>query len=155
MDVYQKAQDLLGRRPHFTAELRRKLQQRGYAAADIAMALDRLTDLGYLDDLTCARRLAEELFRRRGYGRRVISGRLRQRGVDAAMAAVVVEELFAALEPGELDDVFLRLWSRRRSRPPAAFCRYLYQRGFLTGEIEEFRRRRGRELGLDGGDCPE
>ncbi len=150
MDAYRKAQDLLSRRAHFTVELRRKLEQRGYDAESIAKALDRLTDLGYLDDSACARRLAGELFHRRGYGRRVVSGRLRRKGVDPALAAAVVDEVFAALDPGELDAVLLRLWNRKR-QGREDFYQYLYRRGFLAGEIEGFFQRWDREPGREEG----
>lgn len=70
---------LLGRRAHSQQELRRKLARRGYSEADVATALSRLAELGYLDD----RSFAEGHVRRRStaLGPRALSAELAARGV--------------------------------------------------------------------------
>ena len=75
---------LIGRRAHSRVELRRKLGRRGYTEVETEAALNRLVELGYLDD----RAFAEGLVRRRGAirGPLALSAELAARGVDRALA---------------------------------------------------------------------
>lgn len=75
---------LLGRRAHSQAELGRKLGRRGYAQIEVRSAVDRLVELGYLDD----RSFAEGHVRRRkaGLGPLALSAELSARGVDRQVA---------------------------------------------------------------------
>lgn len=134
MDAYRKAQDLLARRPHFVAELRKKLQTRGFPAEDVEASLGRLMELGYLDDLAHGRQLAREYLWRRGYGRLMIIQRLRRKGVEPSLARRITDELFAAVAPVELEELFSRLVPKAGRDLYA----YLYRRGFLPEEIEPF-----------------
>ncbi|MBP1644059.1 MAG: recX, partial [Acidobacteria bacterium] len=86
-----KALQLVARRPHFRAELRRKLVARGFDEDEVAAALGRLTELGYLDDAELAAREGERLRERRGLGRAGIAAELARKGagpaeVDGALA---------------------------------------------------------------------
>jgi regulatory protein len=65
-------------------ELSRKLGRRGYPEIDVRSALDRLLELGYLDD----RAFAEGHVRRRkaGLGPLALSAELSARGVDRQVA---------------------------------------------------------------------
>ena len=76
---------LLGRRAHSRLELSRKLGRRGYPETEVRTALNRLTELGYLDD----RAFAEGHVRRRkgGLGPLALSAELFARGVDRGVAA--------------------------------------------------------------------
>jgi SOS response regulatory protein OraA/RecX len=136
-----KALDLLARRPHFVAELRRKLTERNLPTVDIDTAIDRLLELGYLDDRTLGRRLAHRYLWEKGYGRRLIIHKLRQQGAGADLARSLVTELFAGLDAADLEPVFARLAVRCRGDLYAALAR----RGFLTGEFADFVRRRRRD----------
>jgi len=75
---------LLGRRAYSRAELNRKLGRRGYTEIEVSSAMDRLGELGYLDD----RAFAEGHVRRRqaGLGPRALSAELFARGVDRQVA---------------------------------------------------------------------
>lgn len=85
---------LLARAPRTAAEIDAALTRRRFAAAAIADALLALRDLRYIDDEALARRRAEELLLRRGYGRLRVTHELTRRGiadsvVDAAIATVL------------------------------------------------------------------
>lgn len=121
---------LLARREHSTLELRRKLEQRGFAAALIIPALDRLQGEGYLSD----DRFASSLARHRanqGYGELRIRAELAQHGVEdsAAMQAL------AELDVGWVERA-LRQARRHFPAPPKTpadigrMLRHLTQRGF-------------------------
>src|SRR5689334_14470071 len=78
-----RALGLLSRREHSTRELKQKLAQRGYDAADRDDAVESLTRSDYQSD----ERFAEVLIRRRaeaGYGPRYIEAELRSHGIASA-----------------------------------------------------------------------
>ncbi|MBN2232459.1 MAG: regulatory protein RecX [Deltaproteobacteria bacterium] len=139
--TFDKALDFLARRPHFEAELRRKLADRDFAAADIEVAIARLCELGYLDDAAWGRRLAHRYLWEKGYGRRLIGHKLRQAGAGAELSRALAAELFADLDGADLEPVFERLAARCRGDLYAALVR----RGFLPEEFADFVRRRRQE----------
>jgi regulatory protein len=90
---------VLALREHSEAELRRKLTDKGYEAAEIDACVLRLKELRYLDDARFARVFASSWLRNgRGYGAR-LKMELARRGVAAETAAQALEEL--AEEYGE------------------------------------------------------
>ena len=71
----------LATRPRTRWEVERRLRRAGTPDAEIGAALDRLAELGYLDDAAFARWWAEQRDRHSPRGRRMIEAELRQRGV--------------------------------------------------------------------------
>ena len=55
--AYERALTMLAARGYATAELRRRLVRRGFAATDIEAVVGRLTAAGLLDDAAYARHL--------------------------------------------------------------------------------------------------
>ena len=90
VDALDRALRLLGSRPHATAELRRKLRQRGYESAEIEAALARLQELGYLDDAAFARSLIG--WRSGTRGHRAIASELAARGISRSEAQAALAE---------------------------------------------------------------
>jgi regulatory protein len=72
---------LLTRRDHTRWELTGKLRHKGFGVRDVARAIDRLEELGYLDDAKTARIMADHLLRK-GYGILRIRYSLGQKGLD-------------------------------------------------------------------------
>ena len=91
-------------RPRSVAEVRRRLRSAGYAAALVEGAVERLVELGFLDDAAFARAWVESRDRARPRGERALRVELRQKGVGR-------EETDEAL--GERRDEAGR-WRRRR-----------------------------------------
>lgn len=137
MTCYEKAVQLLGVRPHFRAELERKLAARGFPPAEIAAALDRLQSQGYLDDRRSAADFVTARLGRGGLGRRRLAAELARRGVGSEVAA----ETLAALLPD--DDLpaareAARRWSTgsaRKGAAAAALARHLERKGFSRRAI--------------------
>jgi regulatory protein len=136
-DAYARALRLLGQRAHLRAELRRKLLQRGYDAADVEAALDRCAEQGYLDDEATAAALAREGQSRRGWGSAKVKAELVRRGASA-------EAIGAALATSSDEEETARAravaaqWLRRSSkggdwRPSLA--RHLDRKGFSRRAI--------------------
>lgn len=71
----------LGTRPRTRWEVERRLRRAGTDEATLTSTLDRLTELGYLDDAAFARWWGEQRDRHRPRGRRLLEAELRQRGV--------------------------------------------------------------------------
>jgi regulatory protein len=93
--AYDTALKLLARRDHFRAELREKLCRKDFERAEIETALERLDELGLLDDEALAVRFVEFRSVDRGWGPRRLVAELRRRGVDAGLAdrvAVIDDE---------------------------------------------------------------
>jgi regulatory protein len=129
--------NLLSRRAHSQAEIRRKLGRRGYGEEEVESTVTRLVELGYLDD----RAFAEGHVRRRssGLGRLAISAELAARGVDRAVADEALGRLDADAQLASATRLAERLFGRK------AFPGYremlnsvgpkLMRRGFSPGVV--------------------
>ena len=82
----------LATRPRTRWEVERRLRRAGTAEPEIAAALDRLAELGYLDDAAFARWWGEQRDRHSPRGRRMIEMELRQRGVPREVIEAYREE---------------------------------------------------------------
>jgi len=102
---------LLGRRAHSQAELGRKLGRRGYAQVEVRSAVDRLAELGYLDD----RSFAEGHVRRRqaGLGPLALSAELSARGVDRQVAERALAGFDAEAQLASATRLAERLYARK------------------------------------------
>lgn len=78
-------------RQHSVAELRLKLARRGYTVDQVNQAVQRLDELGYLDDRAYARSLLGR--RAASRGRQAIAAELAHKGIDRAVAGEVLAEL--------------------------------------------------------------
>jgi len=132
--AFDRAVRLLTLRPHFRAELERKLRQKGHDPDEIEEAIARLERTGALDDEALARREVERLGDGRGYGRARILAALGRKGAprDAVEAALDAgdddSELERALEAG-------RRWAARNRPDRSKLARHLERRGFAGGVI--------------------
>ena len=82
--VREAALKLLERARRTRRDLGRRLKDKGYAAATIAEALDRLVAVGLIDDVEYARAFLASRWSRRSAGWRRLEQELRRRGVVSA-----------------------------------------------------------------------
>jgi regulatory protein len=82
----------LGTRPRTRWEVDRRLRRAGVDVGEIEAVLDRLTQLGYLDDASFARWWGEQRDRHGPRGRRMIEAELRQHGVPREVVEAYREE---------------------------------------------------------------
>jgi regulatory protein len=94
---------LLERTRRTRSDLAKRLRDRGYAAATIEQALDRLAGVGLVDDLEYACALLRGRGARRPAGRRRLEQELRARGVGAEDIARAFARLSG--EGASLDEV--------------------------------------------------
>jgi len=90
--AHEKALYLLEHRAHSKKELADKIARAEFDRDAANAAVDRMEELGLIDDEDYARRLAQELFMRKKYGVRRVKQELRQKGIDDAIISVVLEE---------------------------------------------------------------
>jgi regulatory protein len=98
-------------RAHSRAEMKRKLDRRGYLPDEIESALVRLEELGYLNDLA----FAEGLVRHRSTSRgpRALSAELAQRGVGRAQADQALASYNDALQLASAMRIIERTYGKR------------------------------------------
>lgn len=130
----------LGPRPRSILELRRHLTKKGYDEKAVAVALDRLRELGYADDATFARYWLEQRRRFRPKGDLALRSELRAKGIDSAL----VDEVLAAERGSESAAAQAALATRLPrwdALPPAErkakAHAFLLQRGFSYETVEE------------------
>lgn len=131
---YRKAVDLLARRPHFRAELERKLRDRSFAPDTIEGAIERLLAQGYLDDDGLAREFVQQRLRRAPEGPRKLRARLLRRGVESSIIDATLQETFVDGDLNLARDAADR-WRRRHSPDSAALARHLDRKGFSKATI--------------------
>jgi regulatory protein len=150
LDCHERALRLLAVRPRTRRELDSRLRHAGFDDAEVSSELDRLEEVGLLDDGAFARELADHHLKVRGSGRRAVAGALASKGVsretiDATLAGLEGDETMRALEVAT--DRARRLTSLR---PEVAYQRlvsFLARRGYDAGTSREAARA---ALGLDG-----
>jgi regulatory protein len=98
--AYQKALHFISYRPRATAEVQKKLVEKGFSEAVIVETLDRLQRNGLLDDAQFAQAWVENRTTFRPRSRRVLAFELRQKGIvdetiDQALGEAIDEESLA------------------------------------------------------------
>jgi regulatory protein len=94
---------LLSFRPRSRRELETRLKKNGYGSEAIAAAIERMVELGYIDDVDFASYWVENRQQHRPRGRRLLASELRSKGVppdivDQAIEEAEIDEYAQALE---------------------------------------------------------
>jgi regulatory protein len=140
--TFDRALDLLAFRARATKELRTALLRKGEEARNVEHALERLTEMGFLDDADYARQYAHTKIVGPGFSRRRLQAELAKRGVarDVADSAIA-----AALAEDDVDgDAILERVATRKLRSLAAhdpptrrrrLYEFLARRGYDSDDI--------------------
>jgi regulatory protein len=142
LDCHERALRLLAVRPRSRRELGSRLRQAGFETGEISSELDRLEEVGLIDDGAFARELADHHLKVRGSGRRAVVGALASKGVSRE----TIEETLAGLEGDERDRA-RRLTSLRPEVAYGRLVSFLARRGYDGGTSREAARV---ALDLDG-----
>jgi soluble lytic murein transglycosylase-like protein len=129
----------LGRRPYAAAELQALLVRKGNPGAEVAAALDRLTQGGYLDDRAFAEQFARSRAQHRRWGPRRIASDLRARGVAEPTIAAALGRSCEQLEPGRLlrELIAARGGIPADPRGYARLWRLALRRGFDSEQVRQ------------------
>jgi len=137
----QKAYRLLSLRPHSEKELGKKLREKGFPAAVIKEALEKLHDLKYLNDASFADSWARNLAANKLWGNRKIIASLREKGIAIRLIDDAVAS--ARQELSEEEAIAILIKKRTAKKKPAVFdvkekqriFQSLMGRGFPPGLI--------------------
>lgn len=88
----QKAYRFLSLRPRSEREIEKKLREKGFSAAVVNEALEKLRELNYLDDASFAVQWARNLAVNKLWGDKKIFVNLREKGVEAELISAAVEK---------------------------------------------------------------
>lgn len=142
--AYTCALNMLARRSRSEAELWQKLADKGFSREEVARTIDRLRELGYLDDRRLALQLAETLMR----NRRMVGSRLRLELrkrripdclVNEACAAAAAESDMATLVQEIVGSRYPRFdFATAPDREKRRVVGFLQRRGFPLAAIMEF-----------------
>jgi len=148
-DIHERALGLLAVRQRSRRELERRLVQSGFEAEAVGAELERLQQVGLIDDEAFARAVVESRVGRRGESRRAVAGRLALAGVDRTLAGEVLDE--TGIDEQAVADQLAVTRSSRLSgvEPQVAFQRlagFLARRGYAP---EVARRAARRALALE------
>jgi regulatory protein len=90
------------------AELAAELERREFTDEVVTLVLDRLVEVGLLDDAAFAEQWVDSRHRHRGLGRRALSQELRRKGVDTETAGEAVAGLDADAERAKAGELVRR-----------------------------------------------
>jgi regulatory protein len=142
--LYDYAVAALSRRALTALELRLKLARRAAEERHVDETLDRLREIGYLDDRRTAESHAHAKRELEGLGPRRVLSELRRRGVDAQTAERTVDEAYREVD--ELDQIrqYLERKLGRRlegkledPREVLRLTQRLMRAGFSAGRVRE------------------
>ncbi len=91
-DVLDAAARFLEARPRSISEVRRRLGTAGYRSDLVESAIERMVELGYLDDTAFARTWLESRDRAHPRGERALRQELRLKGIEREIVAGVLDE---------------------------------------------------------------
>lgn len=156
--AYRAATQRLNRRQLSITQLSQKLRQLGHAAIVIDRVIDRLGELGLLDDHALGQTIIQSIMSRKPSGPRFLRAKLRQRGLGADLVDRLIQETQADSQtavdqaiilarrklktmPANLDSIVRRrrLWGllARRGFDPDAIEQALLQLLRLTDSDED------------------
>jgi regulatory protein len=148
-DVLAAAARFLETRPRSSDEVRRRLRDAGYRADLVEGTLDRLTELGYLDDAAFARAWVESRDRARP---RALRYELRRMGIAAADAEAALAAREARASGADPDDPRLVPGAGERAASEAsddaAAARLLARKGAGLLREADLRKRRAKAYAL-------
>lgn len=144
--VLEAAARFLEARSRSVAEVRRRLAGAGYRADLVEGAIERLGELGMLDDEQFARSWVESRDRARPRGERAIREELRQKGIDRTTADLVIDERRAGA--AGVEDPARGPTDEARSADQAAADRLLAKHARALARVADPRQRRQRAYAL-------
>ena len=92
-NAYRAAINILTKRAKSSVELGRKLKEYGHEQAAIEWATARLIELQVLNDEAYARVVVRNQLARKPAGRRLLTGKLREKGIESEIINRVLDEL--------------------------------------------------------------
>lgn len=105
--LFEYAVKCLGVRAYSTGDLKTKLRMRAAHPPDVDATIDRLQDIGYLNDRRFAENFAAARVQNDGFGRMRVLSDLRARRVQGPLAEQAVEQALEGRSEAELIDSYI------------------------------------------------
>ena len=102
--AFNSAMFSLDMRDHSEKEIRQKLSRK-YDAHSVDTAVEKLVDLGLVNDRRYAELLTRELFERKKYGKNRVRSELFRKGIDSDIVNEVLEEYEEENEPDNVEKI--------------------------------------------------
>jgi regulatory protein len=145
-ELFEYAVKCLGMRAFSTEDLRARLRMKAAQPSDVDGVVERLKEIGYLDDRRFAETFASARVQNDGFGRQRLLNDLRARRISGNLAAEAVDHALDGKSEAELIDAYIErrmpslasLASAGRindDRKFAAAFRRLRRAGFATGPV--------------------
>lgn len=147
--AYVQGLRMLAMRELSVAQLRARLLEREFTAADVEAALERLIEEKALDDERVARAYAQTAVKVKGRGRLRVQRELHEMGIARDVAAAALADTYGDLDERRLiaDALKKKLRVRGRIDTPADYARvyqFLMRQGFspsaVTAALRAYRR---------------
>jgi regulatory protein len=152
-DIHERAIGLLAVRQRSRRELERRLVQAGFEPDAVEAELDRLEQVGLIDDASFAAAVVESRMGARGESRRAVGMKLQQAGVDRDVALAALDD--AREDEQDRADRLAEARARRVAGldPATGFARvssFLMRRGYSPAVARQAARK---ALGVEGIDA--
>ena len=98
-NAYRAAIRILTKRAKSAKELGRKLKEYGYTTEAIQWSTERLIELQVLNDENYARMVVRNQLARKPAGRRLLVGKLREKGIESSIIDLVLDEALEERDP--------------------------------------------------------
>lgn len=149
-ELFEYSVRYLAQRSCSSEELKTRLRQRALKTGDVETVIDRLKDIGYLNDRKFAESFASNRADNDGFGRMRVLSDLRSRRVAPSTAEQAVAQVFEGKEEAGLIDAYIerRLPSLQThglvedQRELAKAYRRLRRAGFSSGGVMQALKRR-------------
>lgn len=92
-NAYMKALRAIGRRPHSSSELKRKLKESGYESSVIDWVIEKLASQNYLNDQEFAQMWTDSRIISQKKGRNLVRQELQQKGIDKEFVKHAMENI--------------------------------------------------------------
>jgi len=145
-NAHTEALKMLARRELSAEGVRARLQDRGFPSDVIESTLARLTESGVVDDRRVAQAYARTAVAVKGRGRMRVIRELQGMGIDSAIVAEAVGQVFGDIDERTL--IAKALQKKLRGRPPmkdpreqARLYQYLMRQGFTPAAVAAALRR--------------
>jgi regulatory protein len=135
-ETKEKALRLLEFRSHSEKELTDKLKRAGSLDEDIEKTLDFCREYGFVNDALYAKRKAQDLQNLKKYGKHRIKAELKQKGIDAELIELALEELDDDEEDKLYPLVEKKLGGNFDKKNTDKCIRYFIYRGYSFGDIK-------------------
>ncbi len=137
LEAERKALDLITRSPHSRERLKLKLLKKDFSHPSIERALDRMEELGYLDDARFAEEWLQSRIARHPEGRRSLLGGLLHRGIDSSIAGELVNRIVTREVEEDCVKRLMKKHAVLRSLPREKLAQRLASRGFSSVVIRK------------------